>query len=305
MGAMGVAGSTGPAGATGPAGPQGAQGVPGAQGAGGGTFGEAAATFAGFSTATAIGGTIGGREKMHALCAAQFTGSHLCHMGEYGASNSATTPPAAGAWIDASGAVELFNANVTAVSDLASTDVGRYIGELDSLNCDNWSFTDMGGALFGGTITPTGLTTVACTSSHVLACCSTPYVEKFKGFTTATTTGVVNGRAAMHALCGAQFAGSHMCHASEYGRATPATTPPTGGAWIDASGFVRNAGDTQAVTEIATGHMGRYIGQLDSLNCENWSAATSGGSATFGGVITSTGITSVACTTSHPVSCCQ
>lgn len=308
MGVMGTAGNTGATGPAGPAGPAGAQGVAGSVGTAGGVFGEYAPTFAGFST-TAINGNAGGREKMHAACAAAIAGSHLCHVGEYGGSNSATVPPAGGAWVDGSGNVEEFNANVSTTFDIAGPDIGRYIGSLDTVNCDNWSTSttgSAGGAAAALTVGPAGVASALCSTSHVLACCSTPYTEKFKGFTTTTPTGVqTGGRAAMHAFCGAQFPGSHMCHAAEYGRANPTVTPPSGGAWLDGSGYLRNAGSAQETSEVASEHMGRYFGALQTVNCEAWSAAMAGGSNTAGLVVSSTGIASALCTTSHAVACCS
>ena len=201
----------------------------------------------------------------------------------------------------------MFNANVTVVDNLASTDSGRYTDPLDSLNCDNWSLAmSNGNTTFGATVVPAGLSQAVCTSTHVLACCSTPFSEKLKGFTTAATTGIVNGRAAMHALCGAQFPGGHMCHAAEYQRATPAT-PRRRGRCVDRlrSGYLRTAGGTQVENGVGSIHMGRYLGPLDSLNCDNWSLAMSNGNTTFGGLITATGMSQAACTSSHPIACCQ
>ena len=70
----------------------GPQGVAGSQGAGGMEYGEDAATFAGFTTAT-YSGAAGGREVMHARCAAAFAGSHLCHNSEYVMATPATIVP--------------------------------------------------------------------------------------------------------------------------------------------------------------------------------------------------------------------
>jgi hypothetical protein len=306
---MGVAGAVGAAGAMGmqgPAGPAGAQGVPGVQGPGGSVSGEAAAVFAGF-TANPVTGVAGGREVMNQRCAAAFTGAHLCHLAEYHLANSATIVPAGGAWIDASGGVEGYNANVTVTNDLGSTDLGRYSGPLYSGNCDNWTAsTDGGTTTFGDMITTASYTNAVCTTTHVLACCSTPYVETFRGFTTATVTGArPGGRAEMHQLCGAQFAGSHLCHAAEYYRANPTTSTPAGGAWIDASGYSRTAGGANVANDVASVHMGRYGGPLYSGNCDNWTATTDGGTTTFGDTVTALAVTNAVCTSSHPLACCQ
>ncbi len=309
IGPMGPAGMQGPPGATGPAGPagqQGPQGVPGAQGPPGSVYGEAASRFAGYTT-TPISGVAGGREKLHAACAAAFTGAHLCHLAEYYLASSATTPPTSGAWIDASGGVDGNSAQVGVENNLANVDLGRYSGVLDFHNCDNWSAATSGSTTtFGDVITPAGWNEAVCTSTHVLACCSTPFLEKFRGFTTATTSGVLaGGRAQMHALCGAQYAGSHLCHLAEYERAQVTTTPPSAGAWIDASGYMQSTGGGTVENDVATSHIGRFAGLLDFHNCDNWTAASSGSTTTFGDVVTPTGWNEAACTTQHALACCQ
>jgi hypothetical protein len=303
MGAMGVAGSTGPAGATGPAGLQGPQGVAGSQGPGGGVFGEAAAVFAGFTTASSTGVLASGRAGMHALCAAQFTGSHLCHVAEYFRANSATPVPPAAAWIDASGSN---NQNGGELSNIISgTDFGRFVGQALSHNCDNWtSAMDGVNTTEGDTITPAGQSFSTCTATHVLACCSTPFAETFKGYTTATTSGALaTGRAGMHALCGAQFPGSHMCHVAEYFRANSATTPPAAGAWIDPSGIASDNGG-QLTNIIATNLAARFVGQALSHNCDNWTATMDGVNTTEGDLIAPAGQSFAACTTTHSIACC-
>jgi Collagen triple helix repeat (20 copies) len=309
MGPMGIPGAAGAQGAQGNPGATGAtgpQGVAGAQGAAGSLSGEAAAVFAGFST-TPVSGVAGGREKLHAQCAAAFAGSHLCHISEYQLASSATIPPAAGAWIDDSGGVGLFAGNTTAVSDLASVDLGRYTSTDGDINCDNWTAaTSEGTATTGFLLTSAGaITSTACTTTHVLACCATPFLEKFRGYTTATTTGALGGRAQMHAMCGAQFAGSHLCHTAELYRTQTASAPPVAGAWLDGSGYARNAGETRVTSDIASSHMGRYTGRDDQINCDSWTATVSEGSPTQGEIVTVAGPTSAACTTAHPLACCQ
>jgi len=103
-GSQGPPGSSGAAGSTGPTGPQGPQGVTGAAGPGGMLYGEDAAVFAGFTSATTTGNA-GGREAMHALCNAAFSGSHMCHAAEYNLATSATPVPSAGAWIAGSATI--------------------------------------------------------------------------------------------------------------------------------------------------------------------------------------------------------
>ncbi len=310
MGPMGATGMPGGAGATGPAGPagaagaQGAQGVAGAQGPNGSLFGEGAAVFAGFSP-TLVTGALGSREKMHAQCAAAFTGSHLCHESEYLLANSATTPPAAGAWIDISGTVGS-EGGEDVVLGVGSTDAGRFVGQLDQGNCDNWTVTAAdGGPTFGELITPAGRNQAVCTATHALACCSTPYVEKFRGFTTVLATGAPGSRAQMHARCGTQFPGSHLCHAAEYYRTQSGTSVPATGAWIDPSGFVQANASVQVTTEVAPARSGRYGDALDQGNCDNWTVTAADGGPTFGDTVTTTGVTEIVCTTALPLACCQ
>ena len=40
---------------------------------------------------------------MHQRCGQAFAGSHLCHVAEYERATPTITPPATGAWLDASG----------------------------------------------------------------------------------------------------------------------------------------------------------------------------------------------------------
>jgi hypothetical protein len=305
VGSAGPTGPTGVTGATGPStpGPTGPQGVAGSQGPGGSLYGEEAAVFAGFTT-TPVTGIQGGREKMHALCAASFAGSHLCHFGEYELSNSASLAPIGGAWIDHTGGVGAADGNDGVFDDLASPDVGRWTDALNG-NCENWtSNTDGFNATSGPLLVPVGRSSDPCTNTHVLACCASPYKEKFRGFTTAQPTGVAGGRAVMHQLCGAEFAGSHLCHFSEYYRSAGTTSPPAGGAWIDHSGFMRTSGGANVANDIASTHFGRYTGALNG-NCENWTSNTDGFNTTSGPTVTPAGRASAVCTTTHPLACCQ
>jgi hypothetical protein len=261
-------------------------------------YGEDAAVFAGFTTATTTGNA-GGREAMHALCNTAFSGSHMCHAAEYNLANSATPIPSGGAWIDGSATINYYFGNI-GVLELASRDTGRYTGSDFSLNCNNWTVTTSGDN--GEMLSAGGVAVHACSSSLVVACCSSPYKEQFAGFTSTTTTGALSGgRAAMHAFCGAQFSGSHLCHAAEYARASPKTTPPAGGAWLDASGYSRTAGLAD-ISSVASIHDGRYTASDFSVNCNNWTAAPSGNN---GETVTSAGTTYGACSTARVAACCR
>ncbi|MDQ3337436.1 MAG: hypothetical protein M4D80_19920 [Myxococcota bacterium] len=244
-GSIGAAGPAGPTGATGPAGPagpagQGNPGPTGPQGPAGTIYGELASAFAGFTTATTTGAA-GGREAMNAICTAQFGASHMCHYAEYHLAASGATVPAAGAWLDlsciehtAGGTVE--SGRIGCGDSLASTDAGRLIEGGTGSNCSSWTtaaqFTSGGVAQADGQAN-----TAACATARPIACCNTPFKEKFRGFTAATTSGAAGGRAAMHARCAAEFAGSHLCHLSEYTRAASSVTPPANGAWMDDSTY--------------------------------------------------------------------
>lgn len=294
-GAMGPAGPSGPAGSTGPSGPMGPQGVPGAMGPGGSVTGEAAAQFAGFTTAT-YDGNAGSREAMHARCAAAFTGAHLCHQSEYYLSRSATIPPANGAWIDSSGWIDTALASSTVIGGTGHLDLGRYIGASQS-NCASWTAST---STFGYTLTISGQSQVSCTTSHALACCSTPAAEQFRGFTTTSVTGGrPGGRAEMNQVCGAQYAGSHLCHISEYARANPTATPPAAGAWMDSSVYLRQQGDSIAENNVATRDMG-LAAYASQINCTAWTQTTG-----FGYSYSAAGMTQVNCTASRSLACCE
>jgi hypothetical protein len=294
MGPMGAAGMNGAAGAMGATGPAGPQGVPGSQGPGGGVFGEAASQFAGFTTAT-FAGNGSGREAMHARCAAAFTGAHLCHMSEYYLSNSATVPPASGAWIDSSGFISAASSTGSLVNGAGDVRLGRIIGA-SGLNCTSWTAS---GSL-GYMLTVSGVSQQSCTTPRPLACCSTPYAEHFRGFTTQTVSGGRSGgRAEMHQLCGAQFPGSHLCWTAEYARATPTVTPPASGAWIDSSAHLHTSGSLYDTNYLETAELGRYTSG-NSLNCTAWTEA----SPQLGYALTPDGLSQVQCATARPLACC-
>lgn len=284
----------------------GPQGVPGAQGAGGGETGEVASQFAGF-TLTTFTGVAGGREVMNARCEAAFAGSHLCHASEYLLADAATIPPANGAWIDASGGVEAYFGNTTVTTSLGSKDLGRYTSMNELTNCANWTLGSYSsGPTYGRAIGRAQVTTSLCTESRALACCSTPTSAGFRGFTTATLTGArTGGRAEMHQACGAQFAGSHMCHASEYYRAAPTITPPAGGAWLDSSAYIRTSGGVDVENGIAGEGIGRYGAMNELTNCGGWTLTSYSSGPTYGRTVNATGITTTACTATLSVACCD
>ena len=313
MGPMGLMGPIGPQGPKGDPGAQGPKGDPGAQGSAGpqgnpgptgpagpaGTvFGEQAAAFAGFSTTTTTGNA-GGREAMNALCGAEFGATaHLCHYAEYQLAASGANVPASGAWIDfscveqdAGGTVE--SGRLGCGDPVASSDSGRDVLAGASSNCLNWTTTQnlSNGAVI---IEPASTTNAACNVARAVACCNTPFRERFRGFTNATHTGAAGGRAAMHRACAAEFAGSHLCHLAEYWRANPTTSPPAGGAWIDHSSFNDITEDMGAMPR-----SGRSA--YPSSACTAWTNASSVDNAL---TITPTGDQSQACSVARPLACC-
>jgi Collagen triple helix repeat (20 copies) len=305
LGPTGPQGPQGPAGAAGSVGPQGAagalgaQGVPGAQGPPGNQYGEFAAAFIGFTSTTTLG-NLGSREQAHAFCAAQYAGSHLCHFVEYELAAPATTPPAGGAWLDSS--TYPGTGSTVVDSDTASFLAGRYVGV--NAGCQNWTALTNGSGqtLQATTVAPSGLTSTNCTVAHALACCVSPFLEKFAGLS-APTLGNPGSREQMHALCGAAYAGSHMCHFSEYYRTQNTTSLPAGGAWIDGSTALGGT-STIADSDTAAWAVGRYVGV--NAGCQNWTALTNGSGQTLQGeIVTPSGTASTNCSVAHPIACCE
>jgi hypothetical protein len=299
-GPMGPMGAAGPAGAAGATGPAGAQGVPGQPGPAGNLYGEEAASFIGFTTGTTQG-NLGSREQMHAMCGAQFAGSHLCHLAEYGLANVASPVPAAGAWVDTSAWTG--DNETWTTYDTASVTAGRWVGS-DIGNCSDWTkLADPSGQPESGlTITAAGPSSQLCSGARPLACCVTPFREKLAGLA-GSTAGNVGGREKMHALCAAQYAGSHLCHLSEYYRTQSATSLPAGGAWVDTSAWTGN-NETWTTYDTAAKNVGRFVGS-DIGNCSNWTKlADPSGQPESGLTITPAGPTSQLCSGVRPVACC-
>jgi hypothetical protein len=253
--------------------------------------------FAGFTSAT-TNGAVGGREQMHARCAAEFAGAHLCHIAEYQLATSATPLPASGAWIDSSsggdGAFEMASTS----DGVATSRSGRHVAQHIYANCRSWTTTNQASGLV---VETSGAYTYSCSEQRPLACCTTPYRERFRGYTSATVTGAAGGRAAMHARCANELPGAHLCHVAEYHRATPTTSPPTSGAWIDGSGFaLRDGGEIDS--SVAAVNAGRWTGRSIYDNCTNWMDAN----ATLSGTTIAPGLTFYSsCATARPLACCD
>jgi hypothetical protein len=245
-----------------------------------------------------VNGAIGSREQMHAMCAAQFAGSHLCHTAEYQLANSTVPVPADGAWIDASSAYDGSFTSAVVNDEVSAPTSGRYTAWDYYTNCANWTMSTQSS---GFVIAPESQGPANCATSRVLACCSSVYREKFRGFTAATVTGSGGGRAGMHARCAAEFAGAHMCHAVEYQRSAPTITPPVAGAWVDPSGFATPTGGVLE-TRVASSNAGRWAGWNYYYNCENWTSDL----ADDGGTTARPGQTGGgACNVARQLACCE
>jgi hypothetical protein len=289
-GPAGPAGATGPAGAVGPAGPKGDRGDPGPPGAPGaagasGAYSEDGAAFVGFTRATFKGSIPNGRPGAHAACAAEYAGSHLCHVAEYGLANSPVDPPMAGAWLDPSAEYD------SGTTYNSSPQAGR---APNGYACFSWSHD--GTSYAGTSLSATGSVgwNTDCNVSRPLACCSTPSKTRFAGFTRATTTGKLGGRARAHQLCNTEFPGAHFCHTAEYVRANSATTIPAGGAWIDPSG--NNSGVTYVGLPTVGRQLGAYTCQTYNHDGTSYAGTTLSARGSIGW--------NTDCNVSRPLACC-
>jgi hypothetical protein len=222
---------------------------------------------------------------MHQLCAQQFPGAHLCHFAEYSLAASTTTPPATGAWLDPSTADGPGRTWVASV----------YAGRASSYSCGDW--INNGATNQGLSVTATGAPLDrGCNSALPVACCDTPSRTGFSGFTVATTNGNGGGRAAMHARCAAEYPGSHLCHMTEYVRASSGTTVPSQGAWLDPSGLA--PGGTTTYTGLPSA--GR-----DTMGwaCAHWTLSTNTDTGTYVLATTGAGMTGT-CNVVRPLACC-
>lgn len=233
---------------------------------------------------------------MNARCAAAFAGAHFCHASEYWLSNSATPPPATGAWIDSSASID--NGDTVVSTFIGSQDFGIYTGK-DS-NCLSWTTAvPTNGPMNGPTVSSTGTRYVDCGTQLPLACCSTPYRERFAGFTSWSSSGAIGGEAAANYHCATEFAGSHLCHLAEYYRAHPMQSPPQIGAWVDASVVPwYNYNGYSPCMDAAIARAGRLLS--NGYSCTIWTATSGNGTA-----VLPSGLSGPTCSTTHPLACCQ
>jgi hypothetical protein len=102
---------------------------------------------------------------MNAVCHAEFPSSHLCHAAEYFRSTPTLSPPAAGAWVNASGVSNVSGALPVYVTYSGFAGAGMYFGNTNG--CAGWT-TPTVDALVA---TPAGFVSVPCSETHQLACC--------------------------------------------------------------------------------------------------------------------------------------
>ncbi|MFT3767585.1 MAG: hypothetical protein QM820_19190 [Minicystis sp.] len=102
---------------------------------------------------------------------------------------------------------------------------------------------------------------------------------------------------AAHSACAAEFAGAHLCHASEYLLSRSATAVPAAGAWLDSS---VDQGGSQVLNGLYT--YGRHTG----YSCTSFTSAGATGSGTYvqpSGAVT-WGSSNV-CSAVRPLACCN
>lgn len=123
--------------------------------------GAPSATFVGFTSANA---PMTGRPDMHAACATELPGSHMCHAAEYIGAVSSDAIPASGAWIEPS---------ITLTGEFTvggAPSFGRWVSYTGT--CDSWAYTGTG--ISGLVLGPTGelSTSYTCNTARPIACCA-------------------------------------------------------------------------------------------------------------------------------------
>jgi hypothetical protein len=269
-------------------------------GPGGNMWGEEAAEFAGFTTLSYTGAQ-GGRQNMNEICATEFGDAHLCHVSEYYLSNSATPYPAGGAWLDPSVSEVGGGNGYSIIVNVSSSLLGIYGGSSTTFACSGWTTAASG---TNGTVVGGSSTTMPCSVARPLACCSSPYIESFAGYTAFTTNGAMAGRPNAHFMCASEFPSSHLCHAGEYWRSHPIEDPPAAGAWLDPSGAVSTqAGSFSDAPSwlLGTATAGRYLTPISTWNCRAWTSAANGETGVFVGPGT---VGNGACMSVRALACC-
>ncbi len=104
-----------------------------------------------------------GRPAMHAACAAEFPGAHMCHVAEYLRAASGAPVPAIGAWVDPSMDIDTFY-NVAGGSPAFT----RYANGSNGGSCKSWT----GAAASGTIVVPSGSASDgSCLVARPIACC--------------------------------------------------------------------------------------------------------------------------------------
>lgn len=118
----------------------------------------------------------------------------------------------------------------------------------------------------------------------------------FAGFTPNSYLGNLGGRHIAHGICEATFAGSHLCHASEFVLSTTTATVPASGAWLDPSLTLDGA---------YTGSGAPAFGRSSSsYSCIHWTDASGNYAGTY--VKANAGISNGGnCATAKPLACCN
>lgn len=266
----GVAIVSGPRGPPGPVGP----------------YGEDSPSFIGFTTALTTG-FANGRSQLHAMCATEFAGSHMCHYSEYMLANPRTPIPTAGAWIDGSGGPPGSATPPLTQWGLSRT-AGRYVGA--QYNCGSWTVASTG-AIWGTALTNYPHDLVPCSAQRSVACCNTTFRERFAGNTAQAFDGNAGGFEGMNRRCHQSFANSHLCSYSELQRAA-STTTPTASVWIQPNSNMTSVpADNPPIFTNST-----------FPTCSGWTSTAGMGTAFTPGLTPPTD--PVACSFPLPLACC-
>lgn len=113
---------------------------------------------------------------------------------------------------------------------------GRYTGGSQSRNCYGWTIDTAPYVYQGEVLFDYGTDNNVCTEVRPLACCDSPFVEVFSGFTTATYDGAMGGRALASFNCDAEFPAATCATWRSTTGATPRRRHPrTARGWTPAS----------------------------------------------------------------------
>ncbi len=114
-----------------------------------------------------MNGNQGGREQMHAICAAQYAGAHMCHMAEYyRAASSAPSPPEVSPKWTATATPAASTYEQTRSRSLPSTSAATSPPDPNH-NCSNWTTT----LTYGAAVEPAGPGEQTCSTTRPVACC--------------------------------------------------------------------------------------------------------------------------------------